>query len=1436
MRNRIAVLGGTLVIAAAIFFLLPSLTRAQANIKAPRISAAIDEKNLTTLRGNTHPLARAENDRGAAPGSLPMQRMLLVLKRGADQESALESLLEQQQDASSPNFHNWLTPQQFGQQFGPADQDIQTITDWLQSRGFQVARVSNGRTVVEFSGTADQVQQAFHTTIHQYEVSGKQYWANSSDPQIPSALTPVVAGINTLYNFPRQAMHHLGGEFSRSKETGKAAPTQASLFTFGGQCGVPGLACYGMGPYDFATIYSVTPLWNASPTHIDGTGVTIAVVGESDVNIQDIRNFRNIFGLAPNDPQVVADGPDPGTVQGDETESDLDLEWTGAVAKGATIDFVISQSTEASLGVDLSAQYVIDNNLAPVLSESYGICELFLGNAGNQFYNQLWQQAAAQGITALVATGDSGSAVCDRNVGTNGPAQFGLSVSGFSSTPYNIAVGGTDFNDLTNASTYWSPTNSVPPGAPAGTPATVSALSYIPETTWNNTCTNAVFGNLLGRSPNAETNCNDPQLQADGFDIPEGGSGGKSNCINGDGQNSSSCTQGYAKPAWQTALTPHDSARDVPDVSMMAAVGSPSGAFYLICAADLISNGFTSCQASDPNTRYIAIGGTSVSTPVFAGIMALVNQATGSRQGNANYVLYKLAAGAGASCNSSNGAGTGCVFYDTTNGTIAMPCAKGSPNCTVSNQADSVGILSGYATTSGYDLATGLGSVNANNLVTKWKNFSLTPSTTTLTLNSGAAINITHGQSVNVNIGVTGSGGPPSGNVSLIANTGPNGTEGVQGFTLSGGSATGTTNALPGGSNYTVVANYAGDGTFGSSTSSPPVTVNVAPEASTSSAALQLYDIPTGRQTNANATTAQYGSLELLRVNVTSQAGDACAQNVPGALGCPTGNITVTNNNAALDAGTYELNTQGYAEDQVVQLPGGTDVLKATYAGDNSFTGSNATDTITITKAPTTTTMNPVGNASLGSIVNLSAGIGSTGLGAGPTGQVTFFSGTTQVGSPAIISATTAGSFTNNPGAFAGMFTSQLPLGSNSITAQYSGDGNYSASTSLPTTVNVEIPTTTAITSSNLTITHGSSVTFTATVAATQSGGPGPTGTVTFNDGFGDIGTVSLTNGQALFTTSSLPGGILTIAARYSGDADYFNSANSLTETVNLLATTTTVMTSNPSVQQGSNVTFTAQVAPVQSGGPALTGTVSFWYAFTPQGSDTFFGGAVTVTNGQAQVTSSSLPPNIQVVGANYNGDSNYAGSAGTTAQTVTPTPTFTISANPTTVPVAAPGQPGSTTLTFTSQNGFTSNGAVTITPVCSGLPTESSCSSGASVTIPANGSATATLMFATTAPSAIAPNSRYTPGGFDKWMPLEILVLACLFLLSILAAAAGRLRLRGAILLLIASGLVVAAAGCGGGGGGNSNPGTPLGQYNVSVSVTINGVNANVPITLNVQ
>ncbi len=292
-----------LAFAFTVYFSL--IAAAQTAGTPARITQPVDTENFITLRGNTHPLARPEYDQGTAPDSLPMERMLLVLQRSAEQEATLRKLLDEQQMKSSPNYHHWLTPEQFGQQFGPADADIQAVTSWLASEGFQVSQVAAGRTVIEFSGTAGQIRQAFHTEIHKFVVDGEEHWANASDPQIPAAVRPVVAGFASLNNFPKRPRVHRLGTFSRSKATGEVRP----LFTYPHNGGY----LRAVGPADFATIYSVTPLWSAG---IDGTGQIIAVSEQSDINSQDVADFRNLFGLPTtgNYLQVIHNGPDPGVL------------------------------------------------------------------------------------------------------------------------------------------------------------------------------------------------------------------------------------------------------------------------------------------------------------------------------------------------------------------------------------------------------------------------------------------------------------------------------------------------------------------------------------------------------------------------------------------------------------------------------------------------------------------------------------------------------------------------------------------------------------------------------------------------------------------------------------------------------------------------------------------------------------------------------------------------------------------------------------------------------------------------------------------------------------------------------------------------------------------------------------------------------------------
>jgi pseudomonalisin len=463
-----------------------------------RITSYIDDDQRVTLRGNVHPLAQAQYDAGAVAPDFPMEHMLLTLLPDSTQQDILNQLVEAQNNPESPYYHQWLTPEQYGERFGVSDSDAAQVVAWLQEQGMQVEEFTAGRRSIIFTGTAAQVQATFHTPIHIYKIGDEVHHANVNDPEIPAALVQVVGGVVSLHDFHSEPMHGM---------VRKPAPDLSS----GG--------AYYLAPADFATIYDLNPLYQQS---INGNGQSIAIVARSNINIADVRQFRTFFGLPANDPQIVVNGTDPGIWSAnEETEADLDVEWSGAVAKNATIKFVVSKSTNSSDGVDLSAQYIVNRNLAPVMSTSFGLCEAALGSSGNSFLNSLWQQAAAEGITVFVSSGDSGAAGCDSASAST--ATHGRAVNGLCSTPYSVCVGGTEFNDLSNPTLYWSPSNT------SGTQE--SALSYIPEVVWN----------------------------ASGPGYGLWASGGGASIV-------------YAKPSWQAgAGVPADGKRDVPDVALSSA-------------------------------------------------------------------------------------------------------------------------------------------------------------------------------------------------------------------------------------------------------------------------------------------------------------------------------------------------------------------------------------------------------------------------------------------------------------------------------------------------------------------------------------------------------------------------------------------------------------------------------------------------------------------------------------------------------------------------------------------------------------------------------------------------------------------------------------------------------------------------------------------------
>ena len=1019
---------------------------APATYVRPVITKPVDESQRVVLKGNTHRLARSLNDRGAAPGSLPMDRMLLVLKRSPEQEIVLRQLLDSQHDKSSPNYHKWLTPDEFGKQFGAADSDIQIVNNWLQTHGFQVAQVSHGHTIIEFSGTAAQVQQAFGTAIHQYTVNGQQHWANSSDPQIPAALAPVVAGVHTLHSFRKKTQLQVSPQQIKAKYVAGTPPQ----VTFGGS---PPL--HALGPGDYKKIYNSAPILSSG---IDGTGVAIAVVARSNLWSygQDVANFRGLFGICcGNAPIIYVNGPDPGNLGGgEEFEVTLDASWAGAVAPNATVEVVVSASTNTTDGVDLSELYIIDNNLAPVMTESFGGCEAGVTAAEANGLAVMAEQAAAQGITYLVSSGDSGSAGCDDPSQT--PEIYGPSVNVLASSPYTVAVGGTMFNEHGQDSKYWSATNN---------PVDLgSALSYIPENVWNES----------------------------GTGIGLWSTGGGSSIF-------------FSKPSWQSGFGPSDGKRDLPDISLTAAAHDP----YLLCLEGSCipdAQGFIS---------FWGVAGTSASAPAFAGIMALVNQQMGGPQGQANYVLYRLAASENFS--QCNGSGTSsppasnCVFNDTTVGNNCVPGETGYPSsCTT------------YKSATGYDLATGLGSVNISNLVTNWSAATFNATTTTLGL---SPTTITHGSAVNANIAVTGNTGMPTGDVSLLTpNHGVSLCTSLNACTLIPGSGSTanlsvTTHLLPGGV-YNIQANYPGDGNFAPSYS-PAVPVTVNPESSSTA-----FTVASGFDGNGNPipfTTGPYGSYMYFRADVTGQSG----------YGTPSGIIQFLDNGGLLNVTELDSTGSATTPNGIFTVGVGTRSLTTYYFGDPSFLSSSSPATsVTVTQAASTTSLQLPGSDANGTIIV--AYVDSASHGNAPGGTVTFFSGGTPLSGAVSVSA---GINPTSGTAQSTAFISSPISGNPSLTAIYTGDPNYAGSTSPPLIASADfvvsnnagagIVFNTRGTTSSTTITVSSIVAFTGTVTFTCSGLPAES-TCSFSPASLDVSpTVPFANSSIAITTRAPRAGML---------------------------------------------------------------------------------------------------------------------------------------------------------------------------------------------------------------------------------------------------------------------------------------------------------------------
>jgi Pro-kumamolisin, activation domain/Divergent InlB B-repeat domain len=706
-------------LAALVLALLPSAyaQTPAAQRARPMITGAVSDAVRSELSGNTRPEVRdPANDRGRVDDAMPLPHMQLQLRRPAEQEQALQTLIDQLHDPTSPNFHHWLKPTEFGERFGPAASDVAAVTGWLTQQGFTVNFVYPSGLSIDYSGTAGQVRAAFHTEIHRLSVNGVAHFANMSDPDIPAALAPAVVGIVSLHDFK-----------ARSHRVPKSDHPNASF----------GIGNLAVTPADLATIYNFNPLFAAG---YSGQGQTIAVVEPTNLaSAEDWTTFRQTFGLSiytgaslttinPAPTSGETNCANPPIIQGDTGEAALDVEYASAGAPSAAI---IVAACKGSNQIDpelVAIQNLTNNPNHPnIISDSYGFCEAENGAADTAAFGAIFQQGVAEGISYFVAGGDQDASSCD---GDGGGTPFttihGIGVDAQASTPYAVASGGTDFADTyfqTNQK-YWSSTNS---------PSYGSALSYVPEIPWNDTCASELtalwfFGSNV--TYGTDGSCN---KLGHAYLSNTGGSGGPSACATGKpavfGVVGGTC-QGWPKPSWQQGFlgNPNDGVRDIPDVSLFASDYAWNH-IYIYC-----NSAYAPC-GSDVS-QWSTSGGTSFTAPILAGVQALVNQYTGSAQGLPNYVYYKIAAaeyGAAGNTNcystKGNEVDPRCIFYDVTLGDNNAPCLPDSGvfyNCY--DPSGSVGVMStnnnayrpAYKAHVGWDFATGLGTINVYNLVTNW--------------------------------------------------------------------------------------------------------------------------------------------------------------------------------------------------------------------------------------------------------------------------------------------------------------------------------------------------------------------------------------------------------------------------------------------------------------------------------------------------------------------------------------------------------------------------------------------------------------------------------------------------------------------------------------------------------------------------------------------
>ena len=1271
------------LVALAFCSLLPFQARAEENVAPLLITQAVDESKLTTLEGNTRPEAKPRYDRGRVPDSLPIEHLFLLLKRSPQRERDLEKLIDDLHNPSSPSFHKWLTATEFGIRFGVAQEDREAIKNWLRSHGFKINVDYPSAILIDFSGTAGQVRQAFHTEIHSLELGGVKHIANMTDPQIPAALAPAIQGIVSLHDFRPRPMYQPHAQYTVADN---------------------GTTHYLVVPGDLETIYNLNPLFSSG---ISGQGRTVVVLEDTDVyTTADWTSFRSVFGLSsytdgsftqihPAPPSGTNNCTDPGAISGADLEAIVDAEYASAAAPSAAIVLASCQNSASGFGGLVALANLLNQTGTPpeIVSLSYGECEAVNGAASNAAFNSTYQQAVAEGVSVFVSSGDHAAAMCDQ---FDAEADYGIAVSGYASSPYDVAVGGTDFGDTyagTN-STYWNSNNSK---------TFESAKSYIPEIPWNDSCASQLLAEFNGFSETYGTSgfCNSSQ-GANYLDTI-GASGGPSACATGapsQSQLAGGTCAGWPKPSYQSLLgNPNDTVRDLPDLALFAADGVWLHS-YPIC---FTGPGGTPCTEAPVNWQLA--GGTSFTAPIMAGIQALVNQKANARQGNPSFVYYNLAGAeygtAGdKSCNSTlgNAAASSCVFYDVTKGDNDVPCIE-TADCYL--PSGSYGVLStsdsayqpAFGADVGWDFASGIGTVNAYNLVTNWPvtpTFTLSANPTTLTLSQGTQVTST--------IDITPLNGF-SGSVSFSASALPSGVRAAFSPNPSTSASTLTLTATDNATAGTYVLTVTGTSGSLTETVNLSLTVTAPPTFALSASPNTLKILQASQGTSTITITPANGFSG--NVNLT-------------ASGLPSGVTAAFSPNPATSTSTLTLTATATAS---------TGTSTVTITGTSGSLTKTTTIALTVAAAPTFTL-----SASPNSLKVVQGSQGTSTITITP---LNGFDSTVGLLASSLPSGVTA-VFTPNPTASTSTLTltASTTAATGNATVTITGtSGTLSETTTISLTVIPPAGFTLSASPSTLTLVQANQVT--SAISITPANG--------FDDKV-SLSASGLPNGvTAAFnpnpatSTSTLTLTASSTAALGTATVTVTGTSGGLTETTTISLTVTPpptfTLSANPNtlkVIQGSQSSSTVTITPANG----FTGSVSLTASGLPTGVTAAFSPNPATSTSTLTLTASTTAATGTAT-VTITGTSGSLTQTTTISLTVAPPPTFTLSANPAALSVAQ-GSQVSSTITITPANGFNSSVSLTASGLPSGV-------TAAFTPNPATSTSTLTLTASTTAATGTA-------------------------------------------------------------------------------------------------